>query len=116
MKIFADECVYQATTDYLIAHGFETLTAQEAGFAGCKNGELIRYAAQNQMVFLTRDLDFTDIRVYPPQNFHGIIALRISPENQATIHEKLLEMLRENPLPSLVGRLALIAQNKYRIV
>ncbi len=116
MKIFADECVYQATCDYLIAHDFQVVTAQEIGFAGHKNGELILHAVQNQMVFLTRDMDFTDIRVYPPDNFHGIIVLKISPANQTVIHRRLLDMLGENPLSSLIGRLVLVAPQKYRIV
>jgi len=93
MKIFADECVYQATVDALYAWGYSVLTVQDVGLAGYKNGDVLKYAQENTCIFLTRDKDFTDIRIYPPSSFSGIIVLKISPHNQNEIHSMLHQLL-----------------------
>jgi predicted nuclease of predicted toxin-antitoxin system len=115
MIIFADECVYQTTVDHVRSWGFNLTTVQEAGFAGEKNGKLITYAQENKMIFLTRDKDFTDIHIYPPHTYYGIIVLKITPINQSKVHQTLHRLLNENDLNKLVAKLIIVATNKYRI-
>ncbi len=116
MMIYADECVYQLTVDVLKSWGFSVITVQEAGMASYRNGDVLAYSQQESAVFLTRDKDFTDTRIYPPGNFCGIIVLKISPHNQDEIHETLHQCLSEHILEALQGKLALIDRTKYHIV
>ena len=53
MKISLDECVDQRFRKELIGH--EVITAQEAGWAGKKNGELLALAATGYQIFITVD-------------------------------------------------------------
>lgn len=42
MKVLIDECAPKALKTFLTKHGHETLTVQEAGWAGKQNGELLK--------------------------------------------------------------------------
>ena len=53
MRILLDECVPSRFRRYLTNH--EVTTVPEVGWAGVKNGELLRKAAENFDVFLTVD-------------------------------------------------------------
>ena len=68
MKIFVDECVYQLTTELLIQRGHDVVTVQQAGLAGYKNGDVFNYALSDKRIFVTRDMHFSNIFLFPPQN------------------------------------------------
>jgi hypothetical protein len=53
MKILLDECVPRPLRKLLVGH--ETSTAQEAGFGGIENGELLRRAEGRFDLFITAD-------------------------------------------------------------
>ena len=53
MRVLLDECVPRALRERLPGH--EVKTVAETGWAGAKNGELLRLAAQQFDVFLTVD-------------------------------------------------------------
>lgn len=53
MKILLDECVDQRLRQELPGH--EIATVQELGWAGKKNGELLRFAQETFQVFITVD-------------------------------------------------------------
>ncbi len=116
MTILADECVYQITVDCLRSWGFSTITAQETGLTGAKNGEVLAYAQKNNCVFLSRDKDFTDIRIYPPEQFQGIIVLKIPPAHQQNVHNILQQLLAAYSLEELQAKLAIVDRKKCRIV
>jgi predicted nuclease of predicted toxin-antitoxin system len=44
MKVLIDECAPKALKSFLSKHGHESLTVQEAGWAGKENGELLAEA------------------------------------------------------------------------
>ncbi|GAK49494.1 hypothetical protein U14_00716 [Candidatus Moduliflexus flocculans] len=116
MNILADECVYQLSVNLLRRWGYSITTAQEVGLAGCPNGEVLRYAQQNQSVFLTQDKDFTDIRIYHPSNYYGIVVLKITLSNQEDVHHVLRECLQTLPIEQLHGTLVIIDRKKYRVI
>ena len=104
------------TVDALRSWDFSVITVREAGLTGSQNGEVLAYAQQHGSIFLTRDKDFTDIRLYPPAAFHGIIVIKISPRNQHEIHATLRQLLSEYALHEFQGTLTIVDRKKYRIV
>jgi hypothetical protein len=54
LRILIDECVPRALKRYLRTHDV-VLTVPEAGFAGLKNGQLLREAEGNFEAFITTD-------------------------------------------------------------
>lgn len=55
MKVLIDECAPKALKTFLAKHGHETLTVQEAGWAGKQNGELLKLAEGHFDVLVTVD-------------------------------------------------------------
>jgi predicted nuclease of predicted toxin-antitoxin system len=84
--------------------------------AGYKNGDVLKYAQQHECIFLTRDKDFSDIRIYPPSSFRGIVVLKISPHNQRDVHNMLHQLLHDVTLQDLSGKLVIVDRKKYRII
>ena len=55
MKVLIDECVPKALKMVLAASGFDCTTAQEAGWSGKENGELLALADASFNVVVTID-------------------------------------------------------------
>lgn len=57
MKVLIDECAPKALQDLPTKRGRESLTVQEAGWAGKENGELLALAETEFDVLLTVDIN-----------------------------------------------------------
>ena len=55
MKVLLDECTPKQLKTFLITHGHECRTAQEAGWSGIENGELLALADAIFDVLVTID-------------------------------------------------------------
>jgi predicted nuclease of predicted toxin-antitoxin system len=55
MKILLDECAPKQLKAFLVTHGHECRTAQEAGWSGIENGELLALANATFDVLVTID-------------------------------------------------------------
>jgi len=68
----------------LINGGYDAKTVNEQQLKGTKDPILINLCKQENRVLVTLDTDFSDIRAYPPEEFAGIIVLRVG--SQAKRH------------------------------
>ena len=115
MKFFADECVYKVTVDLLRSWGHDARTAQDADLAGKPDDQILAYAIKHERVLFTIDMDFSNIRHYPPKTHKGIIVAKMRPQNIEQVHhvlERLLDIVEEKTLNQ---SLVIVDQNKYRI-
>jgi len=115
MNIFADECVYKVTVELLRSWGHDVLTAQEAGLAGKPDEELLAYAVMHERVLITIDMDFSNIRHYPPKSHKGIVVAKMRPRNADQVHNVLEYLLGNIEESTLNQSLVIVDQNKYRI-
>lgn len=115
MRFFIDECVYQKTTDLLVEQGHDVITVQQAGLTGYKNGYVLERAVNERRIFLTRDMHFSNIFLFPPEDTYGIIVLKIKPEIIFKVHDVLLQLLKKYSQAELEKTLVIIDRNKYRM-
>jgi predicted nuclease of predicted toxin-antitoxin system len=115
MKFFADECVYAATTQLLRTRQQDVVTAQDAGLSGKSDEEILAYAVEHGRVLITIDMDFSNIRRFPPKSYIGIIVLKIRPRTAEKVHNVLEQVLRELDDEQLSKSLVMIDQGKYRV-
>jgi len=101
MRVLLDECVPRAPRNDLPGH--EVKTVAEAGWAGVKNGELLRLAASKFDLLITvdRNLEYQ-------QNFEGLSLAVI------VLHASSNDISVLRPIMPLV--LAAIAQTKPRLL
>lgn len=69
-------------------HDVETVLAE--GLGGAPDAGVLGAARGEDRILVTLDLDFADIRLYPPSDFPGIWVLR--PESQSI--QNILDLLR----------------------
>ncbi len=115
MRILADECVFRVTVEALRQSGHDVLTAQEMGLAGQSDMQVVTAAKDAGRLFLTNDMHFSNILLFPPALFHGMIVLRIRPRNQTGVHSILTHLLVERNESDLDGALVIVDPNKYRL-
>lgn len=115
MRLYADECVYAKTIRLLRERSHDVLTVYDEGLEQADDDALLVRARQQKRVFLTRDKDFSNILLYPPVEYYGIIVLRMNVRDEVLVHGLLLNFLNDKSDLDLIGKLAIISKDKVRV-
>ncbi|MEW5956134.1 MAG: DUF5615 family PIN-like protein [Chloroflexota bacterium] len=115
MKLFADECVYHITVKALRSWGHDVVTTQELNLVGKADKLQLEAAISQGRVLITNDLDFSNIRRYPPAHHSGIVVLKIRPRVLNQVHTVLKRLLDSTSQESLQQTLVIVDRNKYRL-
>jgi predicted nuclease of predicted toxin-antitoxin system len=94
-------------------HDVHTVLAEQLG--GASDPRVFDASQAEERVLVTFDLDFSDIRVYPPASHHGIWVLRPytqSAENALALLRSALRVLEDEPTRR---RLWIIEPERVRI-
>jgi predicted nuclease of predicted toxin-antitoxin system len=78
MLFFVDANLPRSVTTLLIGLGHQVEFARDAGLGAATDTEIAAYVQKTSATLLTRDLDFGDIRRYPPEDYNGIVVLSTS--------------------------------------
>lgn len=115
MEFKIDENLPVEISEVLTDAGYDSKTVNDQKLQGSKDSVLIEICKSEQRILITLDIDFTDIRLYPPEEYSGIIVLR------GKIHSKnhLIDIFRKTiPLlnsESLDRHLWIVEETKIRI-
>jgi predicted nuclease of predicted toxin-antitoxin system len=89
------------------------VTVQELGLAGASDDAVIDKALALGRVLLTRDMDFSNILLYPPAQYLGIVVLKMSPTTVDDVHQVLGQALDQ--AQDIRGALLVVDKSKFRI-
>ena len=95
--------------------GHDAVTVTEQGLSGAGDPRIASVCRSEGRVLVTLDMDFADIRVYPPQYYPGLVVFRLGkhgPRRVVEVATRLLEML---PGESLQGQLWIVEDSRVRI-
>ncbi len=95
--------------------GHDAMTVLEQELGGRPDDDLSARCRDEQRAIVTLDLDFADIRVYPPEDYSGIIVLRLDRQDKPhtmDVLEKLMSKLAEE---ELTGKLWIVTEETIRI-
>lgn len=115
MRLYADECVYAKTVRLLRDRLHDVLTVSDEALQQEDDDILLLRAQQQKRVFLTRDKDFSNILLYPPTAYRGIIVLRMKVYDESLVHALLLNFLNAKTEPDLMGKLVIVSKDKVRV-
>lgn len=110
LKFKVDENLPTEAASLLISPGHDVSTVLDEKLGG-RSDSTIASVCQNER----RDLDFADIRRYPPADYAGIIVLRLSRVDKYKVLsalERLIPVLNQEPL---VGKLWIVDEMRVRI-
>ena len=115
MKFKIDENLPVSAAAILRDAGHEADTVFDQQLAGGEDQQLAERCRQEGRALVTLDLDFADIRAYPPSDYSGIVVLRPhAQELQPILHlvEAMLPLLAEEELP---GNLWIVERTGVRL-
>ena len=115
MKFKVDENLPVEAADLLREAGHEADTVQEEGLSGTEDEVLSERIRLEGRAIITLDLDFSDIRAYPPQDYPGIIILRPSRQDKDAALALIRRFLPLLPVEPLAGCIWIVEPDRIRI-
>lgn len=115
MRFKVDENLHPDVARLLCEHGHDAVTVYEQGLRGYSDQKIAAVCHEEGRAIITLDLDFADIRAYPPKAYAGIIVLRVADQSRSAILRIFKGILATLEQESLTGRLWIVDENRIRI-
>ena len=109
-----DENLPLEVTELLRSRGHDATSVEEQNLGGVKDERLAMVCRQESRVLVTLDLDFADIRTYRPEDYPGIVVIRLGRQDRDALlgaTERLIAVMAEL---SPEGRLLIIEDRRVR--
>jgi len=115
MKVKLDENMPSRLADVLRAGGHDAVAVIEEGLRGKKDDALWQVVQAEGRLLITMDLDFADIRQYPPGSHAGVLILRLARQGRVAICKAIERLLAEQGLATLAGAVSVADEQRLRI-
>jgi hypothetical protein len=118
LGFFSDQCVPRTFSAAIRNGGYGVALLEDFLPIQAKDPDVLLKAQELDCVLITVNGDFSEVTVYPPQNFGGIIAIqfRNHPELLPTIATHLLDFFKRNPDRDFYrGKLFIVEAHRVRI-
>jgi predicted nuclease of predicted toxin-antitoxin system len=115
MRFKTDENLHDDVAELLTGEGHDVHTVGGEGLRGCADSVLAQHCRNEDRTLVTLDLDFADIRVFPPAGNSGMIVLRVTNQSRRHILQvmgKVLDLVKREPVR---GRLWIVSDAGVRI-
>jgi predicted nuclease of predicted toxin-antitoxin system len=115
MRFKVDESLPEEAADLLRVAGHDAHSIHEERLAGALDQRVAEVAQAEHRTLVTLDLDFADVRRYPPPEYAGIVVIRLSRQDKLHV---LATMRRVTPLfatEPVAGRLWIVEDERIRI-
>ena len=114
-RVKLDEDLSPLVAEPLVRKGHEVLTVVGQGWSGSPDDLLWQRLKNEQVLFITADKGFGDLRAYPPGTHNGIVLLRPDQESLPKFVSLLENLVSRHALESLSGTLTVITSRRIRI-
>lgn len=95
--------------------GYDAVTVLEQQMGGYADPDIAAVCRREARCLVTLDIDFADLRTYPPESFAGIVVFRLKRQDKPSILKLVgffLSILQSEPLE---GHLWIVEQGRIRI-
>ncbi|MBI1893749.1 MAG: DUF5615 family PIN-like protein [Candidatus Rokubacteria bacterium] len=110
-----DENLPEDVAAVLREAGHEAATVTSQGLAGAEDAQLSETLRREGRILVTLDVEFGDIRTYPPEEYPGIVVLRMTKQDKRHVLaaiRRILPVLRTDPV---ARRLWIVEEHAVRI-
>jgi predicted nuclease of predicted toxin-antitoxin system len=97
LKFKVDENLPAECAEFLQGAGYDAETVGSEALSGSEDALLFDHCKIEERVIITLDLDFANVRVYPPRSHPGIIVLRPPKQDKQTLLSLLRRLLAALP-------------------
>ncbi len=115
MKFKVDENLPIEVAQLLREAGHDVFTVHEQDMVGTKDRVLAEVCRSEKRAMVTLDTHFADIRTYPPENYSGLIVLRLTRQDKPHILEVMGRALKLFSSEPLEGKLWIVDEKRVRV-
>jgi len=115
IRVKVDENLARSHVALLERAGYDARSVYDQELSGAEDAALWERVVEEQRFFITLDLDFSDVRQFPPGSHPGILLLRPRNSSRTAVTSVLERVLREYPLDQLAGCLTIADEVYTRI-
>ena len=115
MRFKVDENLPVEVADLLRAAGHDAATVSDQGIGGAQDPDLARLVRHEGRVLITLDGGFGDIRSYPPEEYAGLVVLRLPRQDKTFVLDVCQRLIGQLPKEPLTGRLWIVEANRIRV-
>jgi predicted nuclease of predicted toxin-antitoxin system len=115
MRFKVDENLPVEVAQLLQDAGHQAATVLDQRLGGRADRALATVCQQEARALVTLDLDFADIRTYPPGHYAGMVVLRLQRQDKPHVLEvfaRVVPLLSQEPLAQ---RLWIVEEHRVRI-
>jgi len=114
LRFKLDENMPRDAATRLGEEGHDVATVVDEGLGGEEDPPVLKAATDERRILLTFDLDFADIRQYPPGTHAGIVVFRLQDQRWTTLKRPLSRLLAQGGLAGLASGLAIVDESRVR--
>jgi len=115
MRFKVDESLHIEVADLLREQGHDALTVFDQGLRGRDDHDIADMCRSENRVLLSLDLDFSNILMFPPENYPGLVVLRLRKKGRAAIRHVVTRVMDHLNKEPLAGRLWIVDEHRIRI-
>ncbi len=115
MRFKVDENLPVQCVGQLREAGHDALSVRDQTLTGAPDPRIAEVCAEERRVLVSLDLDFADIRTYPPSKSAGIVVFRLRSQDAATLVRVVGRLVALLPKESPVGKLWIVEEDTVRI-
>lgn len=115
MRFKTDENLPTELPDLLRKAGHDAMSVVDQYMGGEADPDLAAVCQIEGRALVTFDLGFSDLRIYPPQNYLGLIVLRLKRQERPLVLEVFERLLPLLETESLEGHLWIVEEERVRI-
>lgn len=115
MRFKVDENLPIEAAAIFRAAGHDATTVNDEGIGGAQDSDIASILRRENRAIVTLDVGFADIRLYPPQDYPGIVVLRLPRQDKAFVLGICERLVRPLATEALAGRLWIVEANRIRV-
>jgi predicted nuclease of predicted toxin-antitoxin system len=115
LKFKIDENLPVEIADLLRVKNFQADTVNEENLSGENDSNISIVCKKEDRILITLDLDFSDIRNYPPNEYPGFIVLRLKSQDKQSIISLFNKFIPFIQRENIQNKLCILEENKIRI-
>ncbi len=115
MRFLTDENIYPQMVEAIRCLSHDVLDIKEQNLFSIPDSDIIQIAEDTNRILITYDKDFSNILIYPPSQYPGIIVLRLSRLLIKDAIRQLTSFIEELSEEKIKGRLAIVEPDRVRL-
>jgi predicted nuclease of predicted toxin-antitoxin system len=110
-----DENLPIEVAELLRSAGHDALTVFDQKLIGESDSRILDICQEEERTLITLDLDFSDVRSYPPQEHFGLVVLRLHRQDKPYVLETIRRIVSLLKKEQIEGRLWILEENRIRV-